>query len=470
MYKDGLISWLKHLDFMIIDILCFEFALFLAYGYREGFVNGSHAKYYVQIIPAIIIIDICVVFFLNSYHNIIYRTYSAEIKQSVIHCAVVIAGLIVWLFLLKTSYVYSRTIIFIMYPISTILSAGLRLCWKRIIRTRMKKKEVRRNILVVTTDEQAEAVVDGLLIPYRDYQIVAVAVYDNPKRVGDKIGKIPIVAGKRNLQTYIKEHIVDEVFIDLKGYEKDVERMTNLFVSMGLTVHINLIQFKTNLENKEVHGIGEFTVMSTCMKFASPVQLVVKRMMDIAGGLVGLVICGIAMLIYGPIIKKQSPGPILFSQERVGRNGRIFKIYKLRTMYMDAEERKKELMEQNKMDGFMFKMDNDPRIFPIGHFLRKASIDELPQFWNVLKGDMSLVGTRPPTVDEYEQYDAKHMKRLATKPGITGLWQVSGRSNIVDFEKVVALDSRYITDWSIGLDCLILWKTVLIVLRGEGAV
>ena len=139
-------------------------------------------------------------------------------------------------------------------------------------------------------------------------------------------------------------------------------------------------------------------------------------------------------------------------------------------MYPDAEERKKELMEKNKMSGLMFKMDNDPRIFPIGHFLRKTSIDELPQFWNVLIGDMSLVGTRPPTVDEYEQYELGHRKRLAMKPGLTGMWQVSGRSDITDFDEVVALDAKYIEQWDITLDIKILWKTVLVVLTGSGAV
>ena len=139
-------------------------------------------------------------------------------------------------------------------------------------------------------------------------------------------------------------------------------------------------------------------------------------------------------------------------------------------MYPDAEERKKELMAQNKMKGLMFKMDNDPRIIPIGHFLRKSSLDEFPQFWNVLRGDMSLVGTRPPTVDEYKQYETQHKKRLAIKPGITGLWQVSGRSDIIDFEEVVALDAKYITEWSLREDIKILWKTVLIVVKGKGAV
>ena len=143
--------------------------------------------------------------------------------------------------------------------------------------------------------------------------------------------------------------------------------------------------------------------------------------------------------------------------------------YKFRSMYMDAEERKKELMEQNKMQGLMFKMDDDPRITPIGKFIRKTSLDEFPQFINIFKGDMSLVGTRPPTVDEFEQYDAHHKSRLAIKPGLTGLWQVSGRSEITDFDEVVRLDQEYIENWSLVLDLKILLKTVVVVLKGKGA-
>ena len=140
-------------------------------------------------------------------------------------------------------------------------------------------------------------------------------------------------------------------------------------------------------------------------------------------------------------------------------------------MYPDAEKRKKELMEQNRVsDGRMFKMEADPRIIKgIGHFIRKTSLDEFPQFWNVLKGDMSLVGTRPPTVDEWEKYELHHRARLAIKPGITGMWQVSGRSEITDFEEVVKLDTEYIENWSIGLDLRLLLKTVLVVLKGSGS-
>ena len=217
-------------------------------------------------------------------------------------------------------------------------------------------------------------------------------------------------------------------------------------------------------------SVGGFTVISNSIVIASPIQLFLKRCMDIAGGIVGTILTGIIFLIFAPIIYIQSPGPIFFTQIRIGKNGRRFKIYKFRSMYMDAEERKKELMAQNKMNGLMFKMDNDPRIIPIGRFMRATSLDEFPQFINVLKGNMSLVGTRPPTEDEYIQYKDYHKRRLAVKPGITGMWQVSGRSNITDFEEVVALDSKYIEDWNIGKDIKILFKTIAVVFARKGSV
>ena len=178
---------------------------------------------------------------------------------------------------------------------------------------------------------------------------------------------------------------------------------------------------------------------------------------------------GIAFLIFAPIVKLQSPGPIFYSQTRVGKNGRQFKFYKFRTMVVGADAMKKDLMAQNEMKGLMFKMENDPRIFGIGKFMRKYSIDELPQFWNVLKGDMSLVGTRPPTVEEFKQYELHHKARLGIRPGLTGMWQVSGRSDIKDFEKIVALDTQYISNWSLGMDMRILFRTVLVVLTGKGS-
>jgi len=187
----------------------------------------------------------------------------------------------------------------------------------------------------------------------------------------------------------------------------------------------------------------------------------------------------VLIIIFGPIIFISDPGPIFFTQNRIGRNGRTFKMIKFRSMYKDAEARKKELMAKNELDtDLMFKMEDDPRIIGsgpdgkkhgIGWFIRTYSIDEFPQFFNVLLGQMSLVGTRPPTVDEWENYDIHHRARMYMKPGVTGMWQVSGRSNITNFEEVVALDLQYINDWSVGLDIRIILKTIKVMLTGSGA-
>ena len=240
---------------------------------------------------------------------------------------------------------------------------------------------------------------------------------------------------------------------------------------MGHTVHLKLARLKKEKMRQMVEEIEGYTVISSSINMASQKQVFVKRLMDIAGGIVGLIGTAVIFVIVAPCIFVKSPGPIFFSQIRVGKNGRKFKIYKFRSMYMDAEERKKELMAQNNIkDGMMFKMDNDPRIIKgIGNFIRDYSLDEFPQFWNVLKGDMSLVGTRPPTEDEWEKYDLHHRARLAIKPGITGMWQISGRSDITDFEEVVRLDTEYIKNWDLGLDIKILLKTVLVVIGKDGA-
>ena len=248
-------------------------------------------------------------------------------------------------------------------------------------------------------------------------------------------------------------------------------------------VHLGL--FRTERENGRsqfVGRLGDYTVLTTSISYAPPLQQFVKRAMDIAGGAAGCLITFLLFLFLGPAIFLASPGPVFFTQERVGRNGKRFKIYKFRSMYLDAEERKKDLMAENRHgDGLMFKMEADPRIIGtkilpdgrvkkgLGNHIRDLSLDEFPQFFNVLKGDMSLVGTRPPTVDEWERYRPHHRARLAVRPGITGLWQVSGRSKITDFEEVVRLDTKYITEWSMGLDLRILLRTVRVVFGKDGA-
>lgn len=417
----------------------------------------------------IVCIDICVVFFCNSYQDIIRRGYLIELKKTIVHCAAVCVGIIIWMFMFKNTEDYSRIVIGLTGLLSICVVFTARIIWKKILRIRISYNQELRKILVITESERAEEVVGNLMVPFHDYKLTAVVIYDDVKKPVKTIKTVPVLYGEEAIFSYIQNQIVDEVFLDLKKDQKQAEHLMNLFVNMGLTVHMMVAQFGTSMEQRRISTFGQYMVVSSSMKFISPRQLFCKRAMDICGALVGLLFAGAALVIFGPIIYRQSPGPIFFAQDRVGRNGRIFKMYKFRSMYLDAEKRKAELMKQNKMQGLMFKMDNDPRIIPIGHFIRKTSIDELPQFWNILKGEMSLVGTRPPTLDEYKQYEVHHRKRLAMKPGLTGMWQVSGRNDIVDFEEVVALDAKYIEEWTISMDIKILWKTVKIVLQRKGA-
>lgn len=197
-------------------------------------------------------------------------------------------------------------------------------------------------------------------------------------------------------------------------------------------------------------------------------EIAVKRTLDIIGSLIGMAILMISALLIAPAIMLEFPGTVFFTV-RIGKNKRHFRFYKFRSVFWDAEKRKVALLGENEINGLMFKMDNDPRVTKVGRFLRRTSLDELPQFWNVLKGDMSLVGTRPPTIDEYERYEAAHKCRLSMTPGITGLWQISGRSDINDFDEVVKLDMEYIDNWSVKLDIKILLLTIKTVFLGSGA-
>jgi exopolysaccharide biosynthesis polyprenyl glycosylphosphotransferase len=197
-------------------------------------------------------------------------------------------------------------------------------------------------------------------------------------------------------------------------------------------------------------------------------NLLVKRTMDMTFALAGLLIAALPMLMIAALVKLTSSGPVLFKQLRVGKGGNLFMCYKFRSMYADAEDRKAALLNQNEVSGPMFKMKNDPRRTPFGKFLRRSSLDELPQLLNILKGDMSLVGPRPPTPDEADKYDDWHRKRLDVTPGLTGLWQVSGRSDL-SFEEMVKLDLYYAENWSPAMDLRIILKTIPSWVRGEGA-
>lgn len=491
MYHKGKNTWTKHLDFMILDIICLQVSFFLAYVIRHRSTGMFTNLIYANLAIVLFFVDIVILLALNTLKNVLKRGYLKEFTATIKHVSLLALVSVLYLFSVKDAGDFSRMTFFLMAFLYLFISYGVRILWKRHILLRIKLGQ-QKSILIVTDMRQLDRVERDIHShSYDMFQVSGIAVLDLPEngnspssvKVGDCIDQIPIVAGCDTMTEYICREWVDEVFVDLQAQSKVLDSLVNQLMEMGVTIHIKLAErLALNNQKQFVESMGKYTVLTTSMNTISGMQLFFKRALDIIGGLIGCILTGILFLFVAPAIYIKSPGPIFFSQIRIGRNGKKFKLYKFRSMYPDAEARKEELREKNRVgDGMMFKLDYDPRIIGcrqlpdgtvkkgIGNWLRDWSIDEFPQFWNVLKGDMSLVGTRPPTEDEWEKYDLHHRARLAIKPGITGMWQVSGRSNITEFEKVVELDRFYITNWSMGLDVKILGKTLMVVFGREGS-
>ena len=280
-----------------------------------------------------------------------------------------------------------------------------------------------------------------------------------------EVGGMSVVAGADDLIDYCKSASLDEVIVAVADTQsKEMKHVLETLAEMGLTIHYRIpVPELSGASQKALTQFGRFYTITYANRFVPVGQLAMKRLLDLVGALVGCVFLGILTVIVGPMIKLESPGPIFFAQKRVGRNGRIFKMYKFRSMYADAEERKKELMAQNEMNGLMFKMENDPRITKTGAFLRKTSLDEFPQFINILKGDMSLIGPRPERpffVDKFKEEIPRYMIKHQVRPGMTGWAQVNGLRGDTSIRKRIELDLFYIENWSVSFDIRILFLTV----------
>lgn len=329
-----------------------------------------------------------------------------------------------------------------------------------------------RNLLIVGTKQKAQKL-HSLVEEHQDWGLRIVgflqALEDEPLQ--EYVDNHKVLGYASELIKVCKSFPVDEVVFCLpKNLVIDAESYLKKLEEMGITVRMVIDFYDVKYTKKELSMFhDELPIMTFHSKCLDAQQLLMKRMLDITGSAIGLLVTGILFPFIALAIKLDSPGPLFFGQERVGESGRTFKCWKFRSMYIDAEERKKELMAQNEMNGAIFKIKDDPRITKVGKFLRKTSLDELPQFWNVLKGEMSLVGTRPPTPGEVSEYENWHRRRISIKPGITGMWQVSGRNQINDFDEIVRLDIAYIDNWSLGLDIKLLLKTFKVVFAREGS-
>ena len=476
-------EWMNHLGFMILDLLGFQVAYRLSYFVLLFFTDSANESFYSMQALAIFIIQAAVCLLMQPYNSILRRSNDVEMMKVVKNAAVVIVLDIIYLFIVKESYTISRVFIFTLSVLAVLTMWTFRTVYKKYLKTKKGVHAGDRALIIFTDSHRVEEVVNKLeSSTCNDFIIKGIYLLDKKKSSRSSINGIPFIDTSVPLFEAIGHEWVDEAFFYLSPDYLVPKCYIDNLLKMGITIHFSYTSlYEGEGIMQRTEKIGSYYVVTNSLKIVNVASMAAKRVLDIIGGLIGCLMTAVLFVFIAPIIYIQSPGPIFFSQWRVGKNGRKFKIYKFRSMYMDAEERKKEYMASNKMKGLMFKMDDDPRIIGsekkdkngrprgIGNFIRKTSLDEFPQFWNVLIGDMSLVGTRPPTVDEWEQYDENHRVRMCVKPGITGVWQVSGRSNITDFDEVVKLDTSYVRNWNILLDLKIIFKTVGVVLKNEGA-
>ena len=482
MYRKDSERWIKHADFIALDMICLQLAYVLAYAISGYGFNPYNTIIYRNMAVFLELADLIVIFAYDTMKSVLKREYYEDFKVTFKHSVIVGVLAVLYLFLIQEGHVFSRLTLILTISLYIGITYSARELWKKLLRKQMEDGGERK-LLIITSEAVAEQVVLSMQENnYARFTLAGVAVID-ADWTGRDIHGVPVVANKENAAMYVCQEWIDEVLIVISDSLPYPSELIEQLSETGVTIHLNLGKI-TNVPGKKqfVEKVGNYTVITTSINFASTQQLMLKRLMDIAGGLVGCILTGIICIFVGPAIYIASPGPIFFTQERVGRNGKKFKMYKFRSMYMDAEERKAALMKDNKLgDGKMFKLDFDPRVIGnkilpdgthktgIGDFIRRTSLDEFPQFFNVLRGDMSIIGTRPPLISETNLYELHHRARLAIKPGITGLWQVSGRSDITDFEEVVKLDKEYIENWNIEMDIKILLKTILVVFKEDGS-
>ena len=462
-YLIGYIVW--GMDMLIIA-LSFVLATYIRFSnFRD--MRDKTLHFYICIV--LMLVGTIYHFALDYSRDFIKRSIWKEGTEVFKYVLFLILGTIAVAYALQLAEQFSRLVMFIFAIIDALFMLFFHQVFKGLLKTYWKTGDTAVKLLVVSEKDILMPTIRHLQHRIEiNYSIIGAVCLDE-NLTGDIIRGVEVIAGKDDFIKKVTALPLDEVFIHTPNISQtELNKTIEALGDMGVTVHY-CVELPDMTGSTQIGTFGTYSVISYINGTGRYRALIVKRFMDILGGAVGLLITGIVTPFVALAIKLDSPGPVFFSQVRIGRNGRRFKIYKFRSMRTDAEEVKAQLADQNEMNGLMFKIKEDPRITKVGAFIRKTSIDELPQFWNILKGDMSLVGTRPPTEDEFEKYNHYYRRRISMTPGLTGMWQVSGRSDIDDFDDVVKLDLQYIDNWSLGLDIRILIKTVGVVLFGRGA-
>jgi len=371
--------------------------------------------------------------------------------------------------LFKLTYV-SRSLVII----TTVIAWGFlsleKLALMYFFRAIRRKGLNYRNILLVGTGPRAQRFIE-IIEANKEWGLRIIGLVDEDAGLkGTEVKGYKVIGAFDDIPDIVHNTVVDEVaFVVPRSWMDRIEVIIHFCEVEGIKIHVAVDHFELKFYRAHLSNLGGFPLVSFETGVDRLLGLVLKRFADIIVSGFSLIILSPLFLITAILIKATSPGPVFFRQERSGLSGRKFILYKFRTMVADAEAQKADLLKHNEMGGPVFKMANDPRVTPLGKYLRKLSIDELPQFWNVFSGDMSIVGPRPPLPSEVSDYDNWHRRRLSMRPGITCIWQVSGRNKIVDFNRWVALDLEYIDNWSLALDIKIFLKTFPVVLFGIGA-
>lgn len=464
---------LQNFILLLIDTLCIMCSYYLS-GYialiAVKHLDTQLAVMQIEYNALIILVSyILVTLFYSEPGDFIIRGFFEEfrvvLKKCIVFACVIAVCVVFW----KGTEDFPRSV----YVLTLFMSASfmwlLRIIVKQYLKLQNESRDTIR-LFVIATKSRAENMLSDVERMDDWTRRIEGFIITDENMAGKSVGGVPVLANEENMMDYIRKEIVDEVYIDIgTNSKKSIKPLVMELEDMGVTVHIKLDIMDTFSDFDATLGsFGNASVVTFAHRFYDYRKLAIKRVMDILGSIVGIIIMVIVMIPIAPAIKLESKGPLFFKQKRVGKNGRYFYIYKFRSMRMDAEEQKAALMEKNEMEGLMFKMTDDPRITKVGRFIRKTSIDELPQFINVLKGEMSMVGTRPPTVEEFKLYEGHHKRRLSMKPGITGMWQAYGRDTVIDFEEVVKMDLDYIDHWNLALDVKILLQTILGVFKRSG--
>jgi exopolysaccharide biosynthesis polyprenyl glycosylphosphotransferase len=448
-------------------------AFLCAYWFRDIFPQDSYAAlfpfaWYLNLLLAIFPIWSILFYLVNLYRD--WRGQGFWKEAWGVSKAVFISSLLLGftVFALKYQFV-SRIFISLFALLDIFLIITIRISVRKLILFFNRKIERFRIILIVGTEEGAVTLAQNIE-KHKDLGLRILGfLATRDKTPPRKLNGYPVLGVADNLPQILENEVVDEVIFAIS--QEELKKMEDLFLlceERGITARLAINFFphviaKTHLE--ELEGLPLLT-FTTAPK--NELLLLLRRMIDFVGSLLLISILSPLFLMITLLIRLDSPGPAIYRQVRCGLNGRKFTFYKFRSMVQGAEKQQSDLIAYNMMDGPVFKMKNDPRVTRVGRFLRKTSLDELPQLFNVLRGDMSFVGPRPPIPEEVEKYESWQRRRLSMRPGITGLWQVSGR-NQIDFQRWMKLDLEYIDHWSLWLDFKILIKTILVVLWGKGA-